>query len=184
MTVIAILALYSSLLTSFITYPGFEPQIDTFSRLAEAIDKNEIEAGSIAGSAPYVVIKSEKSSLLRSLSKSVLHSGSKNLALSIPDGVKMAAEREKFAFIFTKTAVMTEANMNYKAQKLFVSEDSNGGARFIKNDTYRDTGSLLDGNKTDHFPPCALPVLEIQLSTTHAAIGQNLSLTILGTSYV
>ncbi|GFY22073.1 hypothetical protein TNCV_3297171 [Trichonephila clavipes] len=57
MAVIVILSFYSSLLTSFITYPGLEAQIETFRDLSDAIHRNEIEAGSIVGSAPYNVIK-------------------------------------------------------------------------------------------------------------------------------
>ncbi|GFT17065.1 glutamate receptor ionotropic, delta-1 [Nephila pilipes] len=146
--VIAILSFYSSLLTSFITYPGFEAQIETFSDLADAIDRNEIEVGSIVGSAPYNVIKlveyfvgsefldafqifsfkvdkgkNGKSTVLKSLNDSVRRNVAENLVHSIPEGVQMVSKRN-YAFIFTKTALETEAYMNYRDEKLFVSDDS------------------------------------------------------------
>ncbi|GFY56616.1 hypothetical protein TNIN_482831 [Trichonephila inaurata madagascariensis] len=123
MAVIVILSFYSSLLTSFITYPGFEAQIETFRDLSDAINRNEIEAGSIEGSAPYNVIKNGKSAVLKSLNKSVTRNRAENLVLSIPEGVQAVTKRN-YAFIFTKTALETEAYMNYRDERLFVSEDS------------------------------------------------------------
>ncbi|CAL1281100.1 unnamed protein product [Larinioides sclopetarius] len=120
---ITILSFYSSLLTSFITYPGFETQIDTFESLVEAVNQNEIEAGSIIGSAPYAMIKEGKSFFSRTLKESIKRNETRNLVRSISEGVKLVTERN-YAFIFTKTSLEAEAYENYRDEMLFISEDS------------------------------------------------------------